>query len=249
MRDGLPDDDLNHPPVTFVTTRWTVVLKAGAEEADSEAALAQLCRDYWYPLYAYARRRGLGRQDAEDATQGFFLHLMEGEMLKRASADRGKFRTFLLGSMQHFLANEHRAQSRLKRGGGLTCVELDSLEAEQRYTLEPADLRSPEAQFERSWAFALIDRVFRRLAAEYEKAGRKALFEKIRPFLAAESARPGYAALAQEVGMSANSVGVMIHRMRQRYGELLRQEILDTLSGQEELEGELDYLLAVVARG
>lgn len=232
---------------TFVTTRWTTVSRAGGSSEDSEAALAQLCKDYWYPLYAFARRRGLTMHDAQDATQAFFVSLIEDGMLKQARAERGKFRTFLLASMQNFLANAHRAQQRLKRGGGTHCVELDALDAEARFALEPADPLTPEAQFERSWGFALIEQVFRRLGSEYEKAGRTSLFEKIRPFLAADSARPGYPALAQELGMSASAVGVMIHRMRQRYGELLREEILATVGSTEELDGEIKHLMDVVA--
>ena len=234
----------------FLTTRWSVVLRAGSEVApDAEAALAQLCRDYWDPLYAFARRRGLMTQDAQDATQGFFLHIIAGGMLRRASAERGKFRTFLLGAMQHFLANEQRAEQRLKRGGAEVFVELDALDAEGRFALEPADAMTVEAQFDRSWAMALIERVFRQLGEEYARAGRAAMFARIRPYLAAESARPGYAAVAQELGMSASAVGVTIHRMRQRYGELLREEILHTVSSPEECGGEIAHLMEVVARG
>lgn len=239
--------DGQHSP--FVTTRWTRVLLAGGESADAEPALAQLCRDYWYPLYAFARRRGLMTEDAQDATQGFFLHLMEGGMLKRASAERGKFRTFLLGAMQHFLANERRDQHRQKRGGGEVFIEMDALDAEERFALEPADPMTVEAGFDRTWAFALIERVFHRLGEEFAQAGRTDLFEKIRPFLAPESARPGYAAVAQELGMSTSAVGVTIHRMRQRYGELLREEIFHTLASPEELDAEIAHLMEVVARG
>ena len=240
-----PIDGQSH----FLTTRWTMVGRAGGETAEAGAALARLCRDYWYPLYAFARRRGLVRHDAQDATQGFFLHMMESGMLQRARAERGKFRTFLLAAMQNFLVNQHRDQHRQKRGGGVVFLELDALAAEDRFALEPAETRSAEAQFERNWALALIERVFRRLGGEYEDAGRAAWFEKIRPYLAAESARPGYAALAQELGLSASAVGVMIHRMRQRYGALLREEILHTVSAPEELDGEIRHLMAVVARG
>jgi len=224
-------------------------LRAGGEAADSGAALEQLCRDYWYPLYAFARRRGLTTHDAQDRTQAFFLHLMEGGMLKRADAERGKFRTFLLGAMQNFLANEYRSQHRLKRGGGAVFIELDALDAEGRFVLEPADPMTAETQYDRSWAFALLERVFRRLGAEYEAAGRAELYGKIRPFLAADSARPGYPALAQELGLSVGTVGVMIHRMRQRYGALLREEISHTVTTPEEVDGEIGQLMEVVARG
>ena len=233
----------------FLTTRWTLVQRAGEESGEAEAALAQLCRDYWYPLYAFARRRGLMAEDAQDATQGFFLHLIESGILGRADAERGKFRTFLLGSMQHFLANERRDLHRLKRGGGEVFVALDALDAEGRFALEPADPMPAEARFDRSWAFALLDRVFVRLGEEFARAGRAGVFEKIRPFLVAESARPGYAAVAQELGMSVGAVGVTIHRMRQRYGELLREEILHTVATPDELDGEVAYLMEVVARG
>jgi RNA polymerase sigma factor (sigma-70 family) len=233
----------------FLTTRWTVVVRAGGESADAEAALGQLCRDYWYPLYAFARRRGLAAHSAQDATQGFFLHMMEGGMLKRAMAERGKFRTFLLAAMKNFMAKERRDQQRLKRGGGAVVIELDALDAEGRFALEPADPMTAEAQFDQSWAFALIERVFRRLGEECERAGRADMFAKIRPFLAAESARPGYEAAAQELGTSAGAVRVAIHRMRQRYGELLREEILHTVSSPEELDGEIAYLMEVVGRG
>ena len=223
--------------------------QAGGESAEAEAALAQLCRDYWYPLYAFARRRGLGGADAQDATQGFFLHMMEAGTLRRAAAERGKFRTFLLGAMQHFLANERVDRQRLKRGGGVPLIELDGLNAEGRFALEPADPMTAEAHFDRAWAFALIERVFAALGEEYARAGRAAMFAKIRPFLAAESARPGYAALAEDLGMSASAVGVTIHRMRRRYGELLCEEILHTVSSPEELDAEIAHLMEVVSRG
>jgi RNA polymerase sigma factor (sigma-70 family) len=235
-------------PTPFLTTRWTVVSRATEESPEAEAALAQLCQDYWYPLYAFARRRGLTAHDAQDATQSFFLHIMEGGMLKRASAERGKFRTFLLAAMQNFLANERRAQQRLKRGGGVVMIELDAADAEGRFAMEPADPMTAEAQFDQSWAFALIERVFGRLSEECEGAGRAQMFGKLSPFLAAESARPGYEAVAQELGTSAGAVRVTLHRLRQRYGELLREEILHTVSSPEELDGEIAYLMEVVGR-
>ena len=246
----------SHPPPgippaqTFLTTHWSRVLLASeGDKEQSETALAQLCRDYWYPLYAYARRRGRSPQDAEDATQAFFLHILEGGMLKRADAERGRFRTFLLSGMQKFLAKEYRRDTAEKRGGAEEFVELDGLDAEARFALEPADPITAEAQFERSWAYALIEKVFRRLHGEYVEAGREALFAGIRPFLTAESARPGYEAAAEALGMSANGVGVAVHRMRKRYGELMREEITETVQSENEIDSEIAHLLEVVSRG
>ncbi len=236
-------------PHLFQTTHWSrVILAADEERADAGVALAQLCQDYWYPLYAYARRRGRSPQDAEDVTQAFFLHMLEGGMLKRADAERGRFRTFLLAGMQKFLAKEHRHGTAQKRGGGEAVVELDGLDAEARFALEPAAADTAESLFERNWAFALIERVFRRLSEEYAVAGRSDVFAALRPFLAAESARPGYERVAAELGLSASGVGVAVHRMRKRYGELMREEIAETVQSPDEVEGEIAHLLAVLSR-
>lgn len=237
----------------FQTTRWTQVLLAGSGDAGASAdagveALASLYRDYWYPLYAFVRRRGLDHADAQDATQGFFLHLIEVGTLKRAKAERGRFRSFLLGAMQNYLNNERRRERTAKRGGGDLVFSLDADTAAARFSREPADLSTPEVQFERNWAFALIERVFRRLGEDYERAGRTPLFEALHPFLAGESARPGYEAIGSELGMSPGAVGAAIFRMRRRYGELMREEIAHTVSTPQEVEEEISHLLAVLAR-
>ncbi len=211
--------------VAFLTTRWSRVLLAGREDSDSaQEALATLCQDYWYPLYAYCRRQGLEMHDAQDATQGFFNHLLEAGTLQRARAEQGRFRTFLLGSLRHFLANERRHQNAAKRSGGAV-VSFDEMAAEQRFASEPADSATPESLFERGWAFALIERVFRRLEDEYLAAEKHALFSALRPLLTAKSARPGHEALAVSLGMSTAAVGTAVFRMRRRYGELMREEI------------------------
>lgn len=222
---------------------------AGQEDLDSaQEALAGLCQDYWYPLYAYCRRQGLDVHDAQDATQGFFNHLLEVGTLQRARAEQGRFRTFLLGCLQHFLANERRHQNAAKRGGG-TLVSFDELGAEERFAGEPADATTPESLFERGWAFALIERVFRRLHEDYERAGRGVLFTALRPLLTAESARPGHETLAASLGMSAAAVGTALFRMRRRYGELMREEISHTVSGPEQVEEEIAHLIRIVAGG
>jgi RNA polymerase sigma factor (sigma-70 family) len=234
---------------SFPDTRWSVVLRAGVETgSDGKIALERLCRDYWFPLYAFVRRRGHSPEDAEDVTQGFMLHLIEGPLLGRADQERGRFRSFLLGALQHFLAKELRRQQTVKRGGNREIVSLDAEEGERRFAQEPADEVTPEVQFERSWAFALLERVFARLRAEYERAGRAELFEKLEPYLAGKESMPGYEQLARQIGQSPSGVGVSIHRMRRRYGELLRDEIAQTVASPAEAESELVHLMAVVAQ-
>ncbi len=233
----------------FPDTRWSVVLRAGLEpEGEGLAALERLCRDYWFPLYAFVRRRGYSPEDAEDVTQGFMLHLLEGPLLGRADRERGRFRSFLLGALQLFLAKEVRRQQTIKRGGTREILSLDAEEGERRFAREPADEVTPEVQFERSWAFALLERVFARLREEYERAGRAELFEKLQPYLAGKESLPGYEQLARQIGQSPSGVGVSIHRMRRRYGELLRNEIAQTVSSPEEAEAELTHLMTVVSR-
>lgn len=236
------------PHGAFMTTRWSLVIRAG-KEGEEEGALADICRDYWYPLYAYVRRRGFPEHDAQDLTQGFFQEILAGGMLGRASEDHGRFRSYLLGAVGNFLANERRRNGAAKRGGHAVTVSLDEeAHGEERYSREPADGVTPETQFERNWAFALLERVFVRLGDEYEAAGRAPLFATLRPYLAGKDGQEGYAALGAELGMSQGAVAVAIHRMRRRYGELLRDEIARTVADAAEVEEEIAYLLTVVAR-
>lgn len=232
----------------FRTTRWSVVLQAGeGDQPEARAALETLCQAYWYPLHAYLRRRGCDPEEARDLTQSFFLHAIDVDLIARARQEKGRFRSYLLASLQHFLAKERRREQTQKRGGGAVLVPIDALAAEERFAAEPSDPRTPEAQYERSWAFALLERVFARLGEDYARAGRPALYEKLRPYLAGKAGMPGYETLGAELGLSANAVGVAIHRMRQRYGELLRDEIAQTVASPEEVESELAHLLKVVA--
>lgn len=234
------------PPGRFQTTRWSLVKRAGTKEG--EDSLAVLCRGYWYPLYAYLRRRGLPVDDAQDLTQGFFLHLFSNPILVRADPEKGRFRSFLLGAMNHFLANERRRQTAGKRGGGIQAISFDSVEAERRFAMEPVDGVSPEVQFERSWAYALLERVFARLGEDYSQVGKGALFAALHPYLAGKAGQRSYDEVADELGMNANSIGVAIHRMRRRYGELVRAEIAQTVSSSEEIEPELAHLFEIFAR-
>jgi RNA polymerase sigma-70 factor (ECF subfamily) len=215
---------------SFLTTRWSVVLAAGrAPSPARQAALEDLARAYWYPLYAYARRRGLSSENAADRAQAFFALLLEREDLARADPARGRFRAFLLTSFQHHLADERERERALKRGGGCIPVSIDAREAERRLVREPADTDTPEAAFERAWVAELLARTFDRLRDEQAKIGREALFDLLRPTLAVEDDAPRFASIARDLAMTENAVKVAAHRLRKRYGELLRDEIASTV--------------------
>lgn len=232
----------------FVTTRWTVVLDAGRNSSpQSERALGDLCQTYWYPLYAYVRRRGYTREDAEDMVQSFFARLLETHSLGGLSAERGKFRAFLLASLKHFLSNEWDRSQRQKRGGGVPHLSLDWQGADDRYHLDPPDPSSPDRSFDREWALALLERVVTRLCDECRAAGKSALFEQARGFLmVGESAIP-HAQAAQTLGMDEGSLRVAVHRLRKRYRELLRDEIAQTLDDPARVADELKSLQAALA--
>ena len=231
----------------FATTHWSVVLAAGRSDVpQARAALEQLCQTYWYPLYAYVRRRGYAPADAEDLTQQFFAWLLERDWLGRADPQRGRFRSFLLTSISHFLANEWDKARAQKRGGGRV-VSLQRDEAETRCTREPVDHLSPEQSFEWRWALALLEQVMNRLSAEFAREGRADLFEALKPCLLGERTAQPYAALATKLAMTEGSVKVAVHRLRQRYRQLLRDEIAGTVEKPEEVEEEMRHLFSVLA--
>lgn len=231
----------------FATTLWSRVIRAGSSsEPDGREALANLCGDYWGPLYHFARRKGHQPEDAQDLTQGFILSLLENNGIALANRDRGKFRTFLLSSFCHYLANDHRQNTAQKRGGGRVPISWEA-ECEEGFLLQASDRMTPELQYEKSWALALLDRVMQRLRAEYEKAGHLSLYEALQPFMSGAEGRPGYARLGTALGMSESAVTVAMHRMRRRYGELLREEIAQTVTSAQEVEDELRYLMQVVS--
>ena len=242
------DEHLPAGPGVFLTTRWSRVVLAGASGgADAERALAELCRDYWYPLYHYARRSGFGAEDAEDLTQGFIGELLANQAIARADPRRGRFRTFLLGSFGHHIANFRRGQRTQKRGGGLQPVYVDAAAAEAELEQAAPDWMTPERHYEQSWAYALLDKVTSRLREEFEQAGRAALFDALQPTLAGAPGAAAYARTAEALGMTEGAVGVAAHRMRKRYGVLLREEIGATVASEEDVEDELRHLLQVVA--
>jgi RNA polymerase sigma-70 factor (ECF subfamily) len=229
----------------FLTTRWSRVLLAGDLSArDSQDALASLCKDYWRPLYHFARRKGYSPEDSQDLTQGFILGLLEKNGIARADRERGRFRTFLISAFCHHLANEHRNASTLKRGGGLSLVSMD---AERSYALQASDGSTPELEYERTWAISVLERAMTCLREEYIQAGRKPLFDSLQPFLTGSTTQPGYASIGAALGISESTVSVAMHRMRRRYGELLREQIAATVSDPSEIDNELRHLASVVS--
>lgn len=232
----------------FVTTQWSVVLAASrSDTTNAQAALEKLCRTYWYPLYAYVRRRGHPAEDAQDLTQAFFARLLERHWVSDADRERGRFRTFLLTAMSRFLSNEWDKARAQKRGGGVAHVPIQLDTAETRYGHEPADSCTPEQCYERRWALTLLDTVLQRLRAEYEHAGKGELFAGLNSSLIGGRESQPYAELAAKLDLSEGAVKVAVHRLRQRYRKLLRAEIAETMTATEDVDEELRHLFAVLA--
>jgi RNA polymerase sigma-70 factor (ECF subfamily) len=229
----------------FPTTRWTLVVAAGdSDRKDARSALVSLCENYWYPLYAYLRRRGYPADQAQDLTQDFFVRLLEGRYLDRADPEKGRFRSFLLTSLKFFVADEADRDRAHKRGGGMV-VPLEFSSAEERYQREPPHDETPERIFERRWALSVLDRVVERLRNEFVQHGHPEHFQRLKVFLLGQSDAP-YAALAREMNTSEGALKVAIHRLRKRYRELFRQEIADTVADPAEVESELRFLAAAL---
>ena len=237
----------NTSPGVFATTHWSVVLAAGQKDSlHAAAALDQLCRAYWYPLYAYVRRRGYSPEDAQDGTQSFFARLLEGDLLPHASPQRGRFRSFLLTALENFLADAHDRATARKRGSGQTPVSLDALDGEARYALEPVDEVSPDKLFKHRWATTVLEGAWTRLEAEYAADGKSEVFHELRRFNSAIESAPGYAEAAARLGMPENTVKSLVHRMRKRYRTLLRAEITRTVADPAEVDEDIRFLLRVV---
>ena len=241
---SIPPED---GPRGFATTRWSLVRASGGEDSGAREALKALCRAYWYPLYAYVRRRGLQPSDAQDHTQSFFAHLLEGERIQAANPERGRFRSFLLKSLQNFLATERRRDHAEKRGGGRAVLSLDFEQGEKRYLKEPADTDTPERLFERRWALTLLETTLARLRHEYDQSGKGTLFAALEPHLHGDQDRLPLAELASPLGMSPESVKVAAHRLRRRYRDVLRQEIAETVDSPEEVDDELKRLMGAIS--
>ena len=234
-------------PSRFPTTRWTLVIAAAdPQRKEARAALISLCENYWYPLYAYLRRRGYPADQAQDHTQEFFTRVLEGRYLDRADPVKGRFRSFLLTSLKFFVADEEDRQRAHKRGGGAV-MSLEFSSGEERYQREPAHNETPEWIFERRWALLVLDRVVAKLRDEFVRHARPEHFERLKVFLLGQSDAP-YAGLARELNTSEGALKVAIHRLRKRYRELFRQEIADTVADPAEVESELRFLAAVLTR-
>lgn len=231
----------------FRTTHWTEVLQAASpESAQGREAMGQLYRDYWYPLYAFIRWRGFSPEQAEDIAQDFFTRLIEKQALAGLHREGGKFRSFLLRSLENFLANEWHHRQAQKRGAGRAPISLDAESGEARYSLEPVDNVTPEVLFERQWVFTLLAHVMEKLREECAGNGKGELFQDLQPHLQGDRSGSPYAELAARRKMSEGAVKVAVHRLRQRYGELLRDEVTRTVSGPGEVEDELRYLISVL---
>jgi RNA polymerase sigma-70 factor (ECF subfamily) len=231
-------------PAAFATTQWSMVAQAARRSSpEAVGALAALCESYWYPLYAYVRRRGHTAEDAQDLTQEFFARLLEKDTLDKADRHRGKFRTFLLASLDHFLANQWRKAGAKKRGGRRAMLSLDFQRGEDRYRLEPVDRWTPERIFQRRWALTLMERALDRLRTEYEDQGKAALYESLKPHLGGEGPAAPYAVIAEKLGLSEGAVKTAAHRLRRRCRELLQAEAAQTVASAEDAEVELRELL------
>lgn len=234
-------------PDIFATTRWTSVLQAGAADTvQARRALAELFETYSYPLYAYARRRGCGPEDAEDVVQGFFERLLELNSLAAVVRERGKFRAFLLGAMNHHLAHRHEYATAQKRDATKT-FSLDAPLAENRLAQEPLDDRTPERLYDRQWALALLETVVQRLSQEYETTGRGALFTALRFTIALGEAPASYLEVAGRLRLSEEALRVAVHRLRRRYRQLLRDEVAHTVADESEIREELEYLRRILS--
>ncbi len=243
----------SHPDPTqqrrFATTCWSVVLQAGADpSAETRQALTELMQSYWYPLYAFARRKGEDEHDAMDLTQGFFVHLLDANALGAVTPEKGRFRSFLLASFKNFIANQRRAAATIRRGGGVATLSLTASDFKTRFDREPFHNETPEVCFQRSWVEALLQKVRSRLAEDYQKAGKQELFALLEPHLIQSADTVPRAEISRKLNLSAAAVAMSIHRMRRRYGELLRQEVSATVDNPADVEDELRTLMSIISR-
>ncbi len=234
----------------FPTTHWTLIqsVQEGTPE-EAAKAMEAICREYWFPIYAYLRRSGRGPHDAEDVTQAFFERLIAEDAIKSARQERGRLRTFLLAVLVRLLADQGRHDKALKRGGGQALVSFDEMEAEERYAREPQDLRDPEKIYLHAWAHDIVHGVHERLRAAFEEEGRLAMFQALDPYLGREEAQPPYAELAAAFGSSEGAVRLLVHRLRKKFCHLLEREIARTVMQPEDVEEEMKWLRGVMAGG
>lgn len=242
----MPPELAGRTAAQFATTHWSAVLAAGdSASPDSREALERLCQTYWYPVYAFVRRSGRGPDDAQDLTQGFFAYLIEKGCIARAKAEMGRFRSFLLGTLKHYLLQQAERSGALRRGGKEPPLSLDADGAEHRFAADLATPETPETLFERKWALAVLGETMKRLDHEYRQEGKGALFEAFYPSLEGDD-RPHYADLVGPLGMTEGAARVAVYRLRQRYRELLRAVVAQTVADPLELDEELRHLMRVL---
>jgi len=233
----------------FTTTHWSVVLAVGDQASpQTQEALARLCQTYWFPIYAFVRKRGYSPEQAQDLTQSFFAAFLEKHHVAKAAPDRGRFRCFLMTSCENFLRNEHDRATAQKRGGGRSLISLDEQDAEQRYLCVPATETDPAKTFEQRWAATLLSNVFTTLQQEFEATGRRALFEALQAHLWGDSDLLPFPQLAERFGLTLSNVKVTAHRLRARYRELLREEIAHTVALPSQIDEEIRHLMNVVSQ-
>jgi RNA polymerase sigma-70 factor (ECF subfamily) len=239
-----PDDP---SAARFTSTSWTVVAQARDRNSpEARQALAELCQAYWYPMYAFVRRRGHSAHEAEDLTQGFFADLLARDSLKEVDPSKGKFRSFLLAALQHFLSNQRDRDQRLKRGGKIPHLSLDFHDAETRYQREPGHVETAERLFQRRWALTLLARVLEELEREVNGENKGPLFERLKPTLMGESDTASHAQIGAALGMSAGAVKVAAHRLRKRFRALLQEEISRTLADPGDFQEEINELFVAL---
>jgi RNA polymerase sigma-70 factor (ECF subfamily) len=233
----------------FSTTRWSLVVAAGdSQNPGYAAAVAELCSVYWYPVYAFVRRRGFGPDTAQDLTQGFFAQILEKKTLGAARHERGRFRSFLLAALKFYISHERERADAQKRGGGIAPIRLDADTAEGKYRLEPSDPDTPESLFERRWAFLLLERSLKRLREETKDSAHPDRSLRLVGYLSGGTTVPEYKQAAAELGMSESAMKVAMHRLRNRFRELLRDEVMQTVIDPDKVDDELRYLVAVLGR-
>lgn len=244
---GPGSDTMRGASPAFPPTRWSVVGRAGDEHTRVAAeALETLCRAYWYPLYAFTRRSGYSPHDAQDWVQSFFEYLLENRIVAKARQDKGRFRSFLLATFKHFISTEQRRQAAKKRGGGRALISLDEETSEERYACEPADSHTPESLFELSWARTVLSRAAADLEKEFSTSGRHDVFLKLQPYLQSGRQPTSYAETAAALGKTEDAIKSGVQRLRQRFQQLLRAQIAETVNGPGEVESELKHLRQII---
>jgi RNA polymerase sigma factor (sigma-70 family) len=230
----------------FATTHWSMVLEARGESPAAEEALEKLCRIYWRPLYGFVRREGVGPEEAKDLTQGFFALILERKDFQSVRQEKGRLRSFLLASLKHFMANERRDARTIKRGAGRMLIPFDEIASDDATEFDRSDTLSADLLYDRRWAFTVLDRVFVRLREESQRSANAVLIERLNQLLSDEPDRPSQGEIAREFGMTENAVKQAFHRLRQRYRQLLREEVAQTVATPAEIEGELRHLIVAL---